>query len=250
MDMNEEVAREMTEQEYVSCWGLNAKQHFDDEDYTWLCDFIKNNVGNNHGIVEIGCGAGYSTLAFAQNNFTDIVAIDIKQQALDATVQLLQAYNIYPNVKTVQGDIIHQQEAIANLLGKNEFPVDIIVLCNPGGNLNPNITRREYNLLCRFGFDDSEINQKLFYRQGQLLHKWALIYSTSELAKQLDKMLVIVERGNKKELDSILDQIQDETGVRKIASDYRKIRKEPNGGVPLSGTDSDRFWGAGLYYPT
>lgn len=136
---------------------------------------------------------------------------------------------------TVQGDIVHQQEEIANLLGESNFPVDLIVLCNPGGNLSPNITKR--------------VNQKLLNKKGHLLHKWALIYSVSELAKQLDKMLVIVERGSKKELESILPQIQDETGVRKIASDYRKIRKEPDGGVPLSGTDFDRFWGAGLYYP-
>ena len=67
----------------------------------------------------------------------------------------------------------------------------------------------------------------------------------SELAKQLDKMLVIVERGSKKELESILPQIQDETGIRIIASDYRKIRKEPDGGVPLSGTDSDRYLHSG-----
>lgn len=247
--MNSKETRQMTEQEYVSCWEVNAKQHFNDGDYTWLCDFIKNNVGSNHGIVEIGCGAGYSTLSFAQSNFTNIVAIDIKQQAIDATVQLLEEYNIYLNIKTVQGDLIHQQEAIADLLKKNEFPVDIIVLCNPGGNLNPNITIREYNLLRQFGFMEGEINQKLFCGQGHQLHKWALIYSTCELAKQLDKMLVIVERGSKKELESILAQIQDETGVRKIASDYRKIGKEPDGGVPLSGTDSDRFWGAGLYYP-
>ena len=98
-------------------------------------------------------------------------------------------------------------------------------------------------------FDEDEINQNLLQKRAHLLHKWALFYSTSELAKQLDKMLVIVERGRKNELESILAQIQEETRVRKIASDYRKIRKEPEGGIPLSDEESDRFWGAGLYYP-
>lgn len=212
--------------------------------------FHKKHVGNSHGLVEVGCGTGYSTLSFVQSGFINIVAIDTKLQALDATAQLLQDHNAHANVITVQGDIVHQQEEIANLLRENDFPVDLIVLCNPGGNLNPNITKREYKLLCRFGFNESEINQNLLQKRAHLLHKWALIYSTSELAKRLDKMLVIVERGSKKELESILTQLQDETGVRKIASEYRKIRKEPDGGVPLSGTDFDRFWGAGLYYPT
>lgn len=249
MDMDKQETREMTEEEYVSSWSLNAMQHFLDKDYMWICEFIKKHIGNNHGLVEVGCGSGYSTLTFIQNGFSNIVAIDSKLQALDSTAQLLQEHNVYANVITVQGDIIHQQEEIADLLRENSFPVDLIVLCNPGGNLNPNITKREYKLLCQFGFDESEINQKLLHKKGHLLHKWALIYSVSELAQQLDKMLVIVERGSKKELEAILSQIQDETGVRKIASDYRKIRKEPDNGVPLSGTDSDRFWGAGLYYP-
>lgn len=248
MDMNEDAKR-MTEQEYISCWSLNAIQHFHDGDYTWICDFIKSNIGNNHGLVEIGCGAGFSTLCFIQNGFNNIVAIDTKPQALDATAQLLQEHNAYENVITVQGDIVHQQEEIANLIRENGFPVDLIVLCNPGGNLNPNISMREYNLLRRFGFDEDEINQNLLQKRAHLLHKWALFYSTSELAKQLDKILVIVERGRKNELESILAQIQEETRVRKIASDYRKIRKEPEGGIPLSDAESDRFWGAGLYYP-
>ena len=75
MDMNEGVTIEMAEKDYISRWRLNAKQHFDNGDYKWLCNFIKNHVGNGYGIAEIGCGAGYSTRAFAQNGY-DVVAMD------------------------------------------------------------------------------------------------------------------------------------------------------------------------------
>ena len=29
------------EKDYISRWNSNAKQHFDDGDYEWICDFIK-----------------------------------------------------------------------------------------------------------------------------------------------------------------------------------------------------------------
>lgn len=45
MDTNEKATKEMTEKEYVSCWSLNAMQHFHDGDYVWICDFIKNMLG-------------------------------------------------------------------------------------------------------------------------------------------------------------------------------------------------------------
>ena len=35
------MSDDMFEKEYISRWTLNAKQHFDNGDYEWLCDFIQ-----------------------------------------------------------------------------------------------------------------------------------------------------------------------------------------------------------------
>lgn len=249
METNDFAACEETEEmEYILRWSKNAKQHFDDGDYDWLCNFINNHTGDVRGIVEIGCGAGYSTLAFVQNHF-NVVAIDIDPQAVKATIQLMEEHKTQSSIMTMQGDIIHQMEEFLKQLRVINFPIDVIVLCNPGGNFAPNITVRESKLLQKFGFSENEINQKLLNGETPLLHKWALIYAASVLSKQLCKKLVIVERGNDARLRSTLEQIQDETGARMIASDFREIRNEPEGGILLGNADAVQSWGAALYCP-
>ena len=232
------------EVDYVSRWKLNAKQHFDDGDYQWLCEFIEKHIAVDKGIVEIGCGAGYSTLSFAKNYF-NLVAIDINKQALDATYNLLDEHKLKDRVVLAQGDIVHNTNEIEVFLRNNSFLINIVVLCNPGGNVSSEITKTEYALLRRFGFSENELSNN----NVNLLHKWALIYATCLLSITTDRMLIIVERGTKEELDIELEQIESETGVRKRAVDFRKIRCAPQGGIPLGMTDSEQYWGVALYYP-
>ncbi len=47
----------MKPEEYVVAWNNNAKQHFDDGDYEWIC----NQIPQYRNVLEIGCGSGYST---------------------------------------------------------------------------------------------------------------------------------------------------------------------------------------------
>ena len=236
--------KDAAEIDYISRWSLNAKQHFDDGDYDWLCTFIRNQVKSNIAIVEVGCGAGYSTLAFVKNDF-DIVAVDVNVQALDATYNLLQEHKLEDRAVMAHGDIVHHREEMAAFLEANSFPTNIIVLCNPGGNVNVAISKTEYALLRRFGFSENELSNN----NVNLLHKWALIYATCLLSITTDRMLIIVERGTKEELDIELEQIESETGVRKRAVDFRKIRCAPQGGIPLGMTDLEQYWGVALYYP-
>lgn len=248
MDIENQSIYGNAETEYIFRWGINAKQHFDDGDYNWLCDFIYNNAGDVHSIIEIGCGAGYSTLAFAQNSF-DVIAVDIDPQAIEATKQLMQKRKTQNSVSTIQGDIIHQMEAFVEIFRTSELSGDLIVLCNPGGNFVPHITIGEKKLLCQFGFDENEINQKIANGETPLLHKWALIYAASMLSKQLGKKLVLVERGKQTDLPTTLKRIRNETGARIIATDFRNIRNEPQGGIELGNADTVQYWGVALYSP-
>lgn len=66
----------------------------------------------------------------------------------------------------------------------------------------------------------------------------------------MDKMLVIVERGDQKELESTHELIQYSAGIRKVALEFREIRHEPKGGIQLGNAASRQCWGAALYSPT
>ena len=64
--------------EYIANWTLNAKQHFDDGDYEWLCDIIQQCFPEESckRILELGCGAGYSTLVFLLRDYS-VISVDI-----------------------------------------------------------------------------------------------------------------------------------------------------------------------------
>lgn len=249
LDMNEGVTIEVAEKDYISHWRLNAKQHFDDGDYKWLCNFIENHVGDDCGIAEIGCGAGYSTLAFVKNGF-DVVAIDTNSQAIKATIQLLREHQIKDRVVAEKYDAVCQMNGIKSLLNRNKFPVNVIVLCNPGGNVDAQLTEAEYKLLRLFRVRDDEINNRISWGQIPVLHKWAQIYAACSLSMMLDKMLVIVERGSQEDLEATHELIQNSAGIRKVALEFREIRHEPKDGIQLGNAASRQYWGAALYSPT
>ena len=162
----------------------------------------------------------------------------------------MQKNKAQDSVSTIQGDIVHQMEEFVKTFRMSEFSGDLIVLCNPGGNFAPYITIGEKNILCQCGFDESEINQKIANGETPLLHKWALIYAASILSNQLGKKLVLVERGKQTDLPATLKRIQDETGSHIIATDFRNIRNEPEGGIDLGNADTVQYWGVALYSPT
>lgn len=255
------------EKDYISRWNANAKQHFEDGDYEWICNLINESseLKSCHRIFEIGCGAGYSTLMFAIKDFA-VVSIDINEVAISSTKKLLEEYdydvnNIDTNldkgstadVCLWKVDLIHQfSEVRKAIMAQEEYPIDLIVLCNPGGQLTTDITKQEYNYLVWGGFTEEEICSNYNMGNVGLLHKWAMIYSACGLAQLVEKPLLIVERGERIEIKNCLQQIQNDTGNRKVFENYKVIRNAPEGGIKLStlnGTDDEQYWGVGLYYP-
>ena len=255
------------EQDYIQRWSVNSRQHFDDGDYEWICDLITKyfSIKPCHRIFEIGCGAGYSTLVFAIRDYR-VVSIDDNEEAIKSTKKLLNENDyevsvVDSNNETVgdidvllwKADLIHNLSDVIKVVNENENCfIDMIVLCNPGGQLSNEITKQEYKYLLWGNFTEDEILSA--YTQGNiaLLHKWALIFSACVFSQLTDKPLLIVERGNKNEIGECLTQIQKDTGSRKICEAYRKIRNAPNGGIRLTSLDNnddEQYWGAGLYYP-
>ena len=256
-------ALEIAEKDYISRWRANAKQHFDDGDYNWVCDLIKNPP--YHRILEIGCGAGYSTLNFLQKNF-DVISIDSNHEAVECTKRLLKDYGYSAEVTMADDekpmnadallwevDLIHEMVKIKQFMSKQKEPtVDLIVLCNPGGQLTTDITQQEKKYLLWGGFSEEEV--ECYYRTGNigLLHKWALIYAACGLALQTETPILLVERDFCKTIQDTLEQIGTETACRKIFEELRQIKNAPADGVTLGSTDSsddDLFWGAALYFP-
>lgn len=253
------------EKDYIARWSKNALQHFDDGDYHWICEMLNGLPFCR--ILEIGCGAGYSTLAFLQEGF-DVISIDINREAIEHTKKLLEDYELSVKVATKGGEqtddadallwnadlVTEEQEIIRfihNLLEKGT-PIDLIVLCNPGGQITTEITHYEGGYLRWGGFTEGEIGQCYHNRDIGLLHKWAMIYAAFHLAIQTDTPILLIERDVQGQIKGTLEQVSKDTGCRKIREFFRQIKEAPQEGIPLRNIDDpdDKlFWGAALYYP-
>jgi len=150
-------------------------------------------------------------------------------------------------------DLIHEITKIKRFIGEQKKPpVDLIVLCNPGGQLTTDITQQEKKYLLWGEFTESEIEH--YYQTGNigLLHKWAMIYAACGLALQVEKPILLIERDFRKMIQGTLAQIGTETTCRKIFEEFRQIKNAPSGGIILDSADSsdnELSWGAALYFP-
>ena len=246
----------MTQQEYAEAWAVNARQHFDDGDYEWLCDQIEP----YHNILEIGCGAGYSTLVLTLRGH-HVLSVDINPDALQKTKELIIENDYEAEIATGSidfdekdvwlwnADVVGNREALISVT--SQLPIDLILLCNPGGNLDPHLRKCEADLLMRYGFTKAEIDQRCHQNAIPLLHKFSMIDAAADIALRCGKPLMIVERGDKEQVTETLEQISIDTGMRRMHEDFREIRKPPEGGITLGDVDGVKseqlFWGAGLY---
>lgn len=248
----------MTQQEYIDRWKENAMQHFDDGDYEWIC----NQIESYSFVLEVGCGSGESTLVLVLRGHR-VLSIDINPDAINSTKNLINNNDYAAEIITDSFisddndawlwsvDIVNSYKDIITVV--KQLPIDLILLCNPGGNLDPYIRLNEVELLLKYGFTHNEIDQR--YRQGafHLLHKYSMIDAASEIAIQCGLPLMVVDRGDKAQVEDILNQIIVDTKMTRIADEYRKIRKPPTGGITLGDVDGNLseqlYWGAGLFMP-
>lgn len=254
--------------EYINKWTLNAKQHFDDGDYEWLCDFIQQCFPNGtcKRILELGCGAGYSTLVFLLRDYR-VVSVDVNDEAIAHTDALIKAHDYTSEIKITDGpdfshvdallwkkDIIEEWGLVYALTRQQASinPIDLIVLCNPGGNISREITPREYELLRSGGFSSEEVCDNIRNGCIDLLHKWALIYASCALSRSTGIPLLIVEREIEKEVNRTLAQMSNDANMVIVKSTSKPIKNAPNGGTLLVNTMDtvgQLCWGAAVYVP-
>jgi len=258
----------VAEKDYISRWKANAQQHFNDGDYEWICDLMDRQLPGRpyHRILEIGCGAGYSTLVFALRDY-NVLAIDTNSEAIKYTKNLLEEHECTTEELNLDScrsnnsdvclwkvDLIHATGEIRQYIGSQvETPIELIVLCNPGGHFTTEITMKEYKFLLWGGFTEDEINYDYQCGKVGLLHKWAMLFAACGLSQLTGKPLLIIERGDRNEVEETLQVIQEGTGSRKIFEEYRPIKNAPLNGIKLSGADAgnnEEYWGVALYYPT
>ena len=130
--------------------------------------------------------------------------------------------------------------------------IDLIVLCNPGGNISRELTLREKDLLTSGGFTCEEICNNIDNGCIDLLHKWAVIYAACALSKATGIPLLIVEREIEGEVNRTLAQISNDVDMAIIKSFSRPIRTAPDGGTLLRNTMNaagQLCWGAAVYVP-
>ena len=236
------------QEDYIKHWKKNAEQHFKDGDYDWIASLVEKSGAQR--ILEIGCGVGYSTLALA-NRGIQALSIDPIPEAIDETSKLLESFGISVGILgdgTKPGMLLKQADAIEDYSIVSEYTqwIDLILICNPGGKLESDLTENELEMLHWGKYSDDQMKEETV----PSLHKWAVIIAAGRLAKENNKKLVIVDRGSIEELESVLDIIQISTGMRGIGRASREIKDAPEGGIQLDGRNAGQlFWGAGLYEP-
>ena len=145
------------------------------------------------------------------------------------------------------GMLLKQIDAIENYDEVSTYLqwVDLVLICNPGGKLETDLTEKEIEMLHWGHYSDEQMKEE----KTQGLHKWAVLIAAARLAKENGKQLIIVDRGSLEELSAILSIIPISTGMIGKGTTQRKIQPPPKDGIQLDGCDSESYWGAGWYEP-
>lgn len=237
------------QEDYIKRWKKNAEQHFKEGDYDWVASLIEK--AGAQRILEIGCGVGYSTLALA-NRSIQALSVDPIPEAIDETRKLLESFGISVGILgdgTKPGMLLKRADVIEDYSLVSEYIqwIDLILICNPGGKLESDLTENELKMLHWGHYSEEQMKEETV----PSLHKWAVMIAAARLAKENNKKLVIVDRGTSiEELEPVLDVMQISTGMRGIGRANREIKNAPMKGIQLDGRkEGCMYWGAGLYEP-
>ena len=234
--------------DYIQHWKYNAYQHFIDGDYDWVANLIKQK--GIQRLLEIGCGVGFSTLAIAYKGI-QALSIDIIPEAIQNTEKLLTENAVLntilgegngAQVALKQTDLFIEAENIKKWV--KQFQIELILICNPGGKVETDLTLQEKKILRWGHFTDDQIKRE----SVPLLHKWAVLLAAAKIALETRTLLMIVDRGSLTDIDYILNTIEVVANLKGLARTGRKIRATPEKGIQLGNSINDQlYWGAGLY---
>ncbi len=235
--------------EYIAKWRQNSIQHFIAGDYDWVASLILSAGADR--IMEIGCGIGYSTLAIASHGI-QALSIDTIPEAIEETNKLLLENGVPVTVlgegtgaviALKKANIFDDFENLKGLVIK--FQVKLILLCNPGGKLETDLTIKEMEMLHWGKYPKAQMKEETI----PALHKWAILIAAAKMAKETGCLLMIVDRGGLVNLDDTLNVMEKATAMKGIGRTGREIQPPPEDGIKLDGGEKEMYWGAGLYRP-
>lgn len=236
------------QKDYICRWDHNARQHFIEGDYDWVADLVSK--AGVKRVLEIGCGSGYSTLALV-NRGIKVISIDSNPIAIKETIELLQKYGFSVDEAGCDNEetsiLIKSANAIEDFVEASSYAywAEMILICNPGGKLEEELSSKEREMLTWGHYPDEQIEQESVF----VLHKWAILLSAARMAKEYGKPLMIVERGGVQELNAILEAIQIGSRMECVDTACRAIKPAPSNGIKLGNDTGKVFWGVGLYLP-
>lgn len=249
---------EIARKKYLEKWSLNATQHLEEGEYEWICSFIKEYVC----ILEIGCGTGDSTRVFATLGHK-LLSIDNSDTAIKKAEGILEEYDfdfekvVSPidfsdnDVLLWNADIVEHKDIIIESIKRLE--IDLVLLCNPGGNPNAFLSENECKILMKYGFSEEYIRSQLKKNKTALdyFHKTAIIYASIDVSIECDKPFLLIDRGSIEDVDEGFDEITRFSGLRLIEYEYREIKEPPKEGIKLINIESKKeenyYWKLGLF---
>ena len=249
---------EIARKKYLEKWSLNATQHLEEGEYEWICSFLKEYVC----ILEIGCGTGDSTRVFATLGHK-LLSIDNSDIAIKKTESILEEYDfdyeiVVPPIDFRDNDVLlwnadiveHKDIIIENI---KRLKIDLVLLCNPGGNQNAFLSESEREILIKYGFSEEKMRSLLKDNRGALdyLHKNAIIYASIDVSIECNIPFLLIDRGNTEDVNDGFVEIIRSSGLRLKEYKLRKIKEPPKDGIKLISIESNKvencYWMLGLF---
>lgn len=111
--------------EYAKLWEKDSIIMNSNKLYDWM----SSNIENYKNILEIGCGAGYSTLNLLRKGH-NVTCIEFNKNFIDMTKKLLNE-NGYRDVEILNEQI--SEVNCVDMVKKIKSKIDLIICWNPGG---------------------------------------------------------------------------------------------------------------------
>lgn len=112
-------------QEYANLWKKDSSKLYSDGLYDWMTE----NINSYKNVLEIGCGAGFSTLCLLQKGH-NVISVEFNDYCIEMTQRLLKE-NGYSDIKIIKYKI--SESNYMQLIEKLREKIDIVICWNPGG---------------------------------------------------------------------------------------------------------------------
>ena len=99
---------------------------------TYMCmEQLEKYVTPGCKAIDVGCGSGILALAAAKLGASDVLAIDLDELAVKASIENAQKNNLSDVVRVVHGDLLEKAEEKADVIVANIIADVICFLCGP-----------------------------------------------------------------------------------------------------------------------